>query len=48
MAKPMSQAEKEKSYAKEIARKKVIRYIVLIFLTIICLFSFYIMIINST
>ena len=40
--------EKAKSRSKHLAGKKLVRYIVLIFLTIICLFSFYILIINAT
>lgn len=40
--------EKERSRSKHLAGKKLIRYVVLIFLTIICLFSFYILIINAT
>ena len=38
----------EKSYHAQITRKKIIRYIVLIILAIICIFPFYIMIMNST
>lgn len=44
MAKQNTQA----SYHAHIKRKKIIRYIVLIFLAILCLFPFYILIINST
>lgn len=44
MAKKMD----EKSYHAQIARKKVVRYIVLIILAILCLFPLYIMIINAT
>lgn len=39
---------KERSLSQHMAAKKTVRYIVLILLTIICLFSFYILIINST
>lgn len=38
----------EKSYHAHIARTKAVRYVVLILLSIICLFSFYILIVNST
>ncbi len=38
----------EKSYHAHIRNIKIVRYIVLILLTIICLFPFYILIINST
>lgn len=44
----MADKNAEKSYHAQVARKKVIRYIVLIFLAIICLFPFYVLIINST
>lgn len=40
--------KKERSLSQHMAAKKTVRYIVLILLTIICLFSFYILIINST
>ena len=39
---------KERSLSQHMAAKKTVRYIVLILLTIICLFSFYILIINAT
>ncbi len=44
----MADKNAEKSYHAQVARKKVIRYIVLVFLAIICLFPFYVLIINST
>lgn len=44
MAKQNTQA----SYHAHIKRKKIIRYVVLIFLAILCIFPFYILIINST
>ncbi len=40
--------KKERSLSQHMAAKKTVRYIVLIILTIICLFSFYILIINAT
>lgn len=40
--------KKERSLSQHMAAKKTVRYIVLILLTIICLFSFYILIINAT
>lgn len=43
-----SKAKTEKSYHAHIARVKTVRYIVLIFLSIVCLFSFYVLFINST
>ncbi len=44
----MADKNTEKSYHAQVTRKKVIRYIVLILLTIICLFPFYVLIIDST
>ncbi len=41
-------ASNDKSYHAHIARVKAVRYVVLILLSIICLFSFYILIVNST
>ncbi|MBQ8982460.1 MAG: carbohydrate ABC transporter permease [Lachnospiraceae bacterium] len=38
----------DKSYHAHIARVKAVRYIVLILLTLICLFSFYVLFVNST
>lgn len=40
--------KKQRSLSQHMAAKKTVRYIVLILLTIICLFAFYILIINST
>ena len=39
---------KERSLSQHMAAKRTVRYIVLILLTILCLFPFYLMIINST
>ncbi len=39
---------KERSLSQHMAAKRTVRYIVLILLTVICLFPFYILIINST
>lgn len=44
----MANSKTEKSYHAHIARVKTLRYIVLIFLSIVCLFSFYILLINSS
>lgn len=44
----MANNGEEKSYHAQIARKKVVRYIVLIILAILCLFPLYIMLINSS
>lgn len=41
-------ASNDKSYHAHIARVKAVRYVVLILLSIICFFSFYILIVNST
>ena len=41
-------ASNDKSYHAHIARVKAVRYVVLILLSIICLLSFYILIVNST
>jgi multiple sugar transport system permease protein len=40
--------KKEKSLSQHMAAKRTVRYIVLILLTILCLFAFYILIINAT
>lgn len=40
--------KKERSLSQHMAAKKTVRYIVLIILSIICLFAFYILIINAT
>lgn len=44
----MASKSSEKSYHAQIARKKIVRYIVLIFLAIVCLFPLYVMVINSS
>jgi multiple sugar transport system permease protein len=44
----MAKQSKERSLSQHMAAKKTVRYIVLIFLTIVCLFSFLILIVNST
>ena len=44
----MAKSSAEKSYHAHIARVKAVRYVVLVLLTIMCLFSFYILLINST
>ena len=44
----MANINDEKSYHAHVVRKKVIRYIVLILLAIICLFPLYVMLINSS
>ena len=44
----MANINDQKSYHAHIARIKVLRYIVLILLTILCLFPFYVLIINAT
>lgn len=40
--------EKQRSKSRHLAAKKAVRYCILIFLTILCLFSFYILIINAS
>ena len=44
----MANINDEKSYHAHVVRKKVVRYIVLILLAIICLFPLYVMLINSS
>ena len=44
----MANINDEKSYHAHVVRKKIIRYIVLILLAIICLFPLYVMLINSS
>ena len=44
----MAKTDKERSYHAHQRNQKVIRYVVLIFLAIICIFPFYIMIVNAT
>ncbi|MBQ8148317.1 MAG: carbohydrate ABC transporter permease [Lachnospiraceae bacterium] len=44
----MANINSEKSYRAHIIRNKIIRYVVLVFLTIVCLFPLYVMFINST
>lgn len=44
----MARKTDEKSYHAQIIRKKIVRYIVLGLLTIICLFPLYVMVINSS
>lgn len=44
----MARKTDEKSYHAQITRKKIVRYIVLGLLTIICLFPLYVMVINSS
>jgi len=40
--------QSDKSYHAHIARVKLVRYIVLVFLTLVCLFSFYVLFVNAT
>lgn len=44
----MASKNAEQSYHAHITRKKIVRYIVLIFLAILCIFPFYVLIINAT
>ncbi len=44
----MAKSNVEKSYHAHILRTKILRYIVLGLLSVICLFSFYILLVNST
>lgn len=44
----MAKSSVEKSYHAHILRTKILRYIVLGLLSVICLFSFYILLVNST
>lgn len=44
----MANNNSEKSYHAHVRRKKIVRYIVLILLAILCIFPFYVLIINST
>lgn len=44
----MASKSAEQSYHAHITRKKIVRYIVLIFLAILCIFPFYVLIINAT
>ena len=44
----MASKETDKSYHAHIVRVKVLRYIVLILLAILCLFPFYLLLVNSS
>ena len=44
----MAKSKKEQSLSQHMATKKAVRYTVLILLTLLCLFAFYVLIINST
>lgn len=48
MAKKSNRLKEERSNSPALAARRTVCYIVLIFLTIVCLFSFYMLLINST